>query len=157
MRASAGLILAVLAAGACSTAAAQMQPGSERSGQRAGESGAAKSNSAVPAAGAQTGESPSSHTRDVRGSEQRLSLSQEQRERIRGYLAQHRDADVGTNATFTVSIGAAVPRQAGLRPLPRELTDTLQGYRGDSYVMVGDTMVIATRGRRIAAIIPNMR
>ncbi len=135
-------------------ALAQTVPGGERSDQGSGQSGAAKSGTTQPATGSDV--SQQQHANDVRTSNAPLSLSDEQRQKIRDYVSSHRNAVAKAPARFTISIGAAVPRQIPLKPLPKELSEILQGYQGDQFALVQNQLVIATQGRRIAAIIPDV-
>jgi hypothetical protein len=64
-------------------------------------------------------------------------ISDDQRATIRGYLAQHTEANVD-QVDFSLVIGAAVPRQAHLIDLPTALSDLLNGYKGNQYVLVRD-------------------
>jgi hypothetical protein len=86
-----------------------------------------------------------------------VSLSDEQRQKIRQFFAAHQDAR-NNQSDVPVTIGASVPRQVQLRDLPKDVTDALQKYRGDSYFFAGDRLVIVeTKVRRVVAVIPNMQ
>ena len=83
-------------------------------------------------------------------------ISDDQRAKIRGYLAQHPEGSV-EHVDFSLVIGAAVPRQAALVDLPAVLSDLLNGYKGNQYILVRDQLVIVDhQSRRIVAIIPGM-
>src|SRR3954471_11578720 len=117
----------------------QAEPGSAtgvRSNQNAGESGAGKSNPSGPA----ENQHDSGRAADIQHSASGTpSLSQEQRAKISSYVKQsgfHR----GHPVNFTLSVGAAVPRQAELRDVPNDLATILQGYSGDQYVLVRDQL-----------------
>ena len=133
----------------------QGEPGSATgtlTNESAGESAVGKSTPAGPA----ENQTSSGRAAKIRGSASgTLSLSQEQREKISAYVSRHRVHRVDS-VNFSIAIGAAVPRQAELRDLPRELVQVLQGYSGDKYVLVRDQLVIVdSKARRIVAIIPN--
>ena len=56
---------------------------------------------------------------------------------------------------FSIAIGAAVPRQAQLQRIPTELSGVIPEYADDSYILVGDQMVVVEFPlRRIVAIVP---
>jgi Protein of unknown function (DUF1236) len=120
------------------------------SNQGSGESRVGKNEPGAP------DDNTGAKARDIQGSSQNLSLSEEQRTQVRNVLSRssmHR-VDV---ADFTVSIGAAVPRQVQLQPLPNELSEALGGYRGGEYIMVRDQLVIVDReSRRVVAIVPGV-
>jgi Protein of unknown function (DUF1236) len=83
-----------------------------------------------------------------------LALSQVQRRKIQDFVAS-RPAEKADSADFSLTIGAAVPRQVQLSLLPTDLTDTLQGYKGDEYVIVKNQFVIVDKqARRVIAIVP---
>jgi hypothetical protein len=113
-------------------------PGSERTVQPAGEAGAAASHS--------------------NAANDKVSLSPDQRSRLKAYFAKPGvPGGNGNKPAFTVAIGAAVPKQIDLRPLPHELASILPSYQSDQYVLVDGRMVIATPDRRIVAIIPDVK
>ena len=85
-----------------------------------------------------------------------VDLSDEQRQKLRQYFSAHKDVRLD-HPEVPATIGAAVPRQLKLRNLPRDVTDPLQKYHGDSYFFVGDRLVIVEpKVRRIVAVIPNV-
>lgn len=85
-----------------------------------------------------------------------LSVSAEQQQKSREALAKANPNRVDS-VPWTVTVGAAVPRQAELRDLPSEVADILGGYKGAQYVLVRDQLVIVdTEARRIVAIVPGM-
>jgi len=124
-----------------------------RTDERAGESGAGKSSPGGPA---QNQDNPGRAAQITGSASGAVPLSQEQREKIAAYLSRHRIHRVD-NANFSITVGAAVPRQAELRDLPRPLADVLHGYSGDKYILVRDQLVIVdSKARRIVAIVPNV-
>ncbi|HWM47606.1 MAG TPA: DUF1236 domain-containing protein [Xanthobacteraceae bacterium] len=81
-------------------------------------------------------------------------LSAEQRRKIASYFAG-REANAVDPAYVSLTIGAAIPRQIALQPLPPEVVGIMQKYRGDSYVMTaGKLVIVEPKARRIVAIIP---
>jgi Protein of unknown function (DUF1236) len=92
--------------------------------------------------------------REIMQTHRPLALSDEQRRRIQDFAAA-RAAEKTDSVDFSITIGAAVPRQSRLSPLPPELADALHGYNGDQYVVAKDQFVIVdAHVRRIVAIIP---
>jgi Protein of unknown function (DUF1236) len=94
--------------------------------------------------------------RAIQQSSRSLSLSDEQREKLRTILAQQNPPRLD-RANFELQIGASVPQQAPLADLPPEATQVLNGYWGDQCVIVGDTLVIVDQhSRRVAALVPGV-
>jgi hypothetical protein len=150
---AAALGLAITSAGALDRK--QAEPGSAtgvRSNQNAGQSGAGK----IDPSGPTGDQNNAGRAADIQSSATGgPSLSPEQRAKIGSYVTQHGLHRVDS-VNFTISVGAAVPRQAELRDLPKDLAAILQGYSGDKYVLVRDQLVIVdAKARRIVAIIPN--
>ena len=93
---------------------------------------------------------------DIAKSEAPVRISDDQRAKIRGYLAEHAEGK-SDQVDFSVVIGAAVPRQAQLKDLPATLADLLNGYNGDQYILLHDQMIIVDhQSRRIVAVIPGV-
>jgi hypothetical protein len=83
-----------------------------------------------------------------------VDLKPEQARALKDYFSQHPDQRQ-QQADFSISIGAAVPRQEDLRDWPKQLADALPDYRNDQYVLVGNQVVVVEQQtRRIVAIIP---
>lgn len=147
-------LLLVAAAAAWATLAAAQTPdaGNERTQQKAGQSGAAASHTLTPGGGpAEAHEITSTATGSV-------SLSDEQRKKLTDYFSHARAKLNATSTKFTVSVGAAVPKQVALASLAPELKQILPTYQNDRYVMVNDRLVIVTpEDRRIVAIIPRTK
>jgi len=58
-------------------------------------------------------------------------------------------------AKFEMMIGASVPDQVPLQDLPPEVTQLMNGFWGDQYVLVQDKLVIIDQhSRRVVAIVP---
>ncbi len=84
-----------------------------------------------------------------------VSLPPEARDQIRAYFARHQVQHID-HVDFSITIGAAVPHQAKLQPLPADLADAMGKYKGDDYLLVRNQLVIVEpRVRRIVAIIPD--
>jgi hypothetical protein len=146
------IAIATIGLAACATLVfgQTRDPGSERTQQPAGQSGAAVSHTLTPDVPAQPHEITTTSTPSV-------SLTADQRNRLKAYFTKAGARDAETDKAFTVAIGAAVPKQVDLQPFASELKTILPTYKGDQYVLVGDRLVIATPERRIVAIIPGVR
>jgi hypothetical protein len=144
----------VIAATAWATLAAAQttDPGQERTKQNAGQSGAAASHTLTPGGG--PGEAHEI-TSTATGS---LSPTPDQRKKLTDYFSRPGGHVNATDTKFTVSVGAAVPRQVRLEPLAPELKRILPTYQNDQYVVADDRLVIVTPDdRRIVAIIPRTK
>ena len=83
-----------------------------------------------------------------------LQLTAQQRQQIRKIVGAERTGRTD-NVDFALSIGAAVPRNVQLRPLPPQISGVLGGFQGDQYVLVRDQLVIVDpNARRVVAIAP---
>lgn len=134
-----GLVAAAgLVASATLVAAQTHDPGSERTVEHSGRIGAAASHADV--------------------ANDKVSLTPDQRNRLKAYFARRGPPSGNADRpAFTVAVGAAVPKQIELRPLSHALATILPTYRHDQYVLFDGRLVIATAGRRIVAIIPNVK
>jgi hypothetical protein len=122
-------------------------PVAQRSRQAAGQSAVGKNEPGRPE------DAAGSKARDITHSAQPLSVTPEQKEKLRGVLGPA--VPRAEPSTFTIVIGASVPEQVELRPLPAAATDMLQGYQGAFFTTVGDQLVIVDgQARRVVAIIP---
>jgi hypothetical protein len=92
--------------------------------------------------------------RAIQQSTRTLQLDDRQRQQIKDILGRQSVARV-QNPTFEMMIGASVPAQIELRDLPPEITQVMNGYWGDQYILAGDKMVIVDQhSRRVVAIVP---
>jgi hypothetical protein len=92
--------------------------------------------------------------RAIQQSARPLQLDEPQRQQIKDILGRQSVARV-QNPNFEMMIGASVPAQIELRDLPPEITQVMNGYWGDQYVLTNDKMVIIDQhSRRVVAIIP---
>lgn len=158
MKALPVLVAAALALGVTAAAgldrkqAAPSDAAGTRTNERASESAAGK---AAPGGPGQDQNDPGRAAHIQQSASGALSLSSEQREKIAAYVSRNK-LHRADNVNFSIAVGAAVPRQAELRDLPKPLADILQGYSGDKYILVRDQLVIVdSKARRIVAIIPN--
>jgi hypothetical protein len=91
--------------------------------------------------------------RNIKQSSQPVSLTQEQRDKLRTIFSSKTEAKTD-RPNFELMIGTSVPGQARLADLPPEATQVLNGYWGDQYLIAGkDLIVVDQHSRRVAAII----
>jgi hypothetical protein len=80
-------------------------------------------------------------------------LDEQQRARISETLSQRAGRSI-TNVNISVSPGAALPRNVRLQPLPRDIVSIVPQYRGYSYTVVEDRIVIVEpRTRKVVTVI----
>jgi hypothetical protein len=93
--------------------------------------------------------------RAIKESSRPLQLDDAKRKQIKDIIARQ-SAPKMQQANFEVMIGASVPQGVDLRDLPPEITEVMNGYWGDQYVLVQDKMIIVDQhSRRIVAIVPS--
>jgi hypothetical protein len=79
-------------------------------------------------------------------------VSSSQAQSIKDYFAK--TEPIQSSMNFGAAIGASVPRQIPTRPLPPEVVEIMQKFRGDEYVMVENRMIVVEpKSRRIVAIL----
>lgn len=118
--------------------------------QRAAESTAGKSNPAGQEDGS------GGRARQIRETSQPLQLSEDQRQQLKQIIAKQ-NAPREDKVDFEVMIGSAVPKQAQLQDIPPEVTQLMNGYWGDQYLIAGDSMIIVDQhSRRVVAIVPGV-
>jgi hypothetical protein len=128
---------------------------SDRSQQLQGTSAAGKQSSPPPTANANNTKAETvGRAQDVTHSATgQLSLTDAQRKAVNDFTQQHKSRLI--EPKFTVTVGAAVPKQIELGDLPIGLTDKLAAYSGDQFVLLPSSLVVVERDtRRIVAIIP---
>ncbi|HEX5509869.1 MAG TPA: DUF1236 domain-containing protein [Pseudolabrys sp.] len=145
--------LATIGATAIQMSPAKAQINGERSNQRQGESSEVQPNAHHP--GLPTnGNSRMEEIRRTSSGE--LTLSGTQRNRIKEAVEKSnlkRQSSVG----FTISVGAAVPQQAGARDLPPAVAKAVPSKHPLQYVLVRDQLILLDkRTHRIVAILPGM-
>jgi Protein of unknown function (DUF1236) len=99
------------------------------------------------------------HENSARGHEQggrtAVNLSQEQRTKIKDVIVRDRDVARLPSASFSLSIGATVPRTVHVRVLPSDVVTIVPEYRGFDYIVVGDQLLIIDPvTMEIVAILP---
>jgi hypothetical protein len=83
-----------------------------------------------------------------------VQLSQDQRTRVTGIIGKGHGARAA-NVNFSISVGAAVPRDVHVEVLPPAIVEIVPEYRGFDYVVVGDQiLIIDPNSMEIVAIIP---
>jgi hypothetical protein len=93
--------------------------------------------------------------RAIKQSSEALQLDPQQRKEVKDIIARQSDAPRIDKAPFELMIGTAVPRQVQLKDVPAEVTQVMNGYWGDQYVLVKDELVIVDQhSRRVVAIVP---
>jgi len=118
--------------------------------QRAAESSEGKNNPAGQEDGS------GARAQQIRETSQPLQLTDEQRQKVRQIIAKE-NAPKEQKVDFELMIGTAVPRQARLQDIPPEITQLMNGYWGDQYLLAGDTMIIVDhQSRRVVAIVPGV-
>lgn len=95
--------------------------------------------------------------RNIKQSSRALSLSDQAQGQIKDVIAKQGTPPRVQQAPFEMMIGAAVPGQVTLQDLPPEITQIMNGYWGDQYVLVQDILVIVDQhARRVVAIVPGV-
>jgi hypothetical protein len=82
------------------------------------------------------------------GAGDRVSITETQRTELRQKLSQRREGRV-TNVDFSIEIGATVPRNHRLQPLPSDIVSIVPAYRGYRYLAVEDRIIIVHPTRHV--------
>jgi hypothetical protein len=82
-----------------------------------------------------------SATQGTQGSTGIVALNTQQQTQVGQTIAQHKVQPL-SNVSFSIAIGTAVPRSVQLRALPADLASFVPQYRGYSYFVVEDEVVI---------------
>jgi hypothetical protein len=83
-----------------------------------------------------------------------VTLSVEQKSKIRETVIQSKSAPRVNNVNFSISIGTPVPRTVRYAPLPRTIVEFYPSWRGYDYFLVGDQIVVINpRTMRIVAVL----
>jgi hypothetical protein len=84
-----------------------------------------------------------------------VTLSPQQRTRIRTVLMRDRNIARVSNPTFNVSVGSVVPSSTRLVAIPAPVLRIYPAFRGDRVVMVGNELVIVNPSTyQIVAVLP---
>jgi hypothetical protein len=88
------------------------------------------------------------------GTRSAVSLSTEQRTKIRTVIKEKVHAKPATNVNFSISVGTRVPRTVHYYPLPVEVVEIHPAWRGFDFILVGDQIVVIDPGTfEIVAVI----
>jgi hypothetical protein len=71
----------------------------------------------------------------------KVQLEEKERMKVRDTFSRQR-VERARDANFSISIGATVPRTVRYHPVPVEIVETVPDWRGHSYVVVEDEIVI---------------
>ncbi len=82
-----------------------------------------------------------------------VNLTAEQRNQIRTTVLQSKNAPKVSNPTFSISVGATVPRTLTLVEVHPALVRINGAWRGHRYFIVGEQIVIVDRNFRIVAVL----
>jgi hypothetical protein len=95
--------------------------------------------------------------RDVKQTTEAANLSDKQRDQLRSIISSAK-APTMDRPNFEMMIGTSVPRQTQVADLPPEVTQVLNGFWGDQYLVAGNDLVIVDQhSRRVAGIIAGVR
>lgn len=143
------------------------QPSSQPSGTAQPSQQSTPSQQAQPAPSANT-QQPNQQARQPAGSAQQsaqqnntrqgtsgvVSLNTQQQTRIGQTIARHNVKPI-TNVNFSISVGTQVPRSVRLRALSSDLVTFVPQYRGYSYFVVEEQIVIVEpSSHEIVAVVP---
>jgi hypothetical protein len=119
------------------------QEGSERGGDRA--------NNQRGDRGTTSGQTGRNDREPPNGS---VTLTSEQRTRIRDTVLSGRNVPRVDNVTFAINVGSRVPADIRIVEVPSALIDIHPEWRSDSYFVVRDEIVIVDGSRNIVATVP---
>jgi hypothetical protein len=102
-------------------------------------------------------DSTGGRARRIKESSQPVSLSKEQRDRLRIIFSSAGEPKTD-HPNFEMMIGTSVPRQTELADLPPQAAEVLNSHAGSQYMIAGSDLVVVDRNsRRVAAIIADVR
>jgi hypothetical protein len=94
--------------------------------------------------------------RRIKQTSRNLQLSEQQREQLRSVTAIASGPKLDT-AGFELMIGTSIPEKIPLGDLPPEVSEIMNGFWGDQYVLVQDKMIVVDQHtRRVAAIVSDV-
>jgi len=88
------------------------------------------------------------------GRQDGVTLSSEQRTRIRDTVLSGRDVPRVGEVNFALNVGTAVPANVRIVEVPDTLIEIYPEWRGDSYFVVRDEIIIVDHNRDIVATLP---
>jgi hypothetical protein len=71
-----------------------------------------------------------------------VKLSQDQRAKVKDVIVRDRNVARVNSASFSVNVGAKIPRDVHISALPPDVATIVPEYRGFEYVVVGDQLLI---------------
>jgi hypothetical protein len=99
-------------------------------------------------------DSTGGRARALKQTSRALQLDDRQRQQIKDILSRQSAPRI-PQPNFELMIGAAVPGQVQLQDIPPEITQVMNGYWGDQFVLTQDKMIIVDQHtRRVVAIVP---
>lgn len=102
-------------------------------------------------------DSSGGRARAIKRSTQSISLSDQQRQQLRAMISSANGPKMD-RPNFAMMIGTSVPRQTPVADLPPEVTQLLNGFWGDQYLVAGNDLIIVDQhSRRVAGIIAGVR
>jgi hypothetical protein len=101
-------------------------------------------------------DSTGGRARALKQSSRALQLDERQRQQVRDILGRQSAPRVA-QPNFELMIGTAVPGQVQLQDIPPEITQVMNGYWGDQFLLTQDKMIIVDQHtRRVVAIVPTV-
>jgi hypothetical protein len=102
-------------------------------------------------------DSTGARARDVKQTARPAGLNDQQREQLHSIFSSLH-GPMMERPNFEMMIGTSVPHQTEVADLPPEVTQVLNGFWGDQYLIAGSDLVIVDQhSRRVAAIIAGVR
>jgi hypothetical protein len=81
------------------------------------------------------------------------TFTTEQRTQIRTTVLQGSNAPRATNVNFSINVGTVVPKNVRIVGVPRVILDVHPNWRGYSYFVVNDQIIIVDRNHKIVAVL----
>jgi hypothetical protein len=101
-------------------------------------------------------DSTGGRARNVKQTSRSIQISDQQRGRLRSVVAAAGGPKLDA-AGFELMIGTAIPEKTPVADLPPEVSESMNGFWGDQYLMVQDKLIIVDQHtHRVAAIVSDM-
>lgn len=131
----------------------------DSTGQREGERGqqaqpAQGGGPAVQHEGQASGTSQQQQSQQGTDASGRISLTADQRTRIQETVVSSRQAPRVDRVDFSLTVGTTVPASVHVMEVPSVLVDIHPEWRGHTYFIVRDEIVIVDRSRKLVAVVP---
>jgi hypothetical protein len=104
--------------------------------------------------GQRTPTSSEQPSQEARQSEGTVNLSAEQRTRIRTTVFAGNNVPRVNNVNFSIRVGTVVPTSIRIVEVPPTLIEIYPQWRGHSYFVVRDEIIIVDSGHRIVSVVP---